>query len=146
MAKKLELNEALMSTAIIWAQLSYCKRSKVGAVLSRDGRIVAAGFNGTLPGAANECEDENGDSKITVLHAEANAMAHCLQNGIKTKGTVLHITLSPCLVCAKQLIYAGITEVYYMEAYRITDGIDLLKEHGVIVRQFNSGLLDKLTE
>jgi len=154
---------AMMETAIVWSKESYCKRNKVGAVLSREGRIVSVGYNGTISGAKNECEEIvkreevcskcygtgflgndiicqnciNGliqpvlKSKNTVVHAEANALMFASKNGISTDKCTLYITLSPCIECAKMIIQSGIKRVVYKEDYRITDGIDFLKEHKI---------------
>ena len=57
-----------------WGQLSYCERKKVGALIVKDRMIISDGYNGTPSGFENVCEDENYDTKWTVLHAEANAI------------------------------------------------------------------------
>lgn len=124
----------MMKTAELWAEASYAKRKKVGAVISKDGRIISTGYNGTLPGEDNECEID-GITKPTVMHAEANAISFCAKNGLATNNCSLHVTMSPCVECAKLIIAAGITEVYYSERYRITDGIELLQQLGVHVER-----------
>jgi dCMP deaminase len=158
-------DKPMMETAYVWAEQSYCKRNKVGAVLSKDGRIVSVGYNGTISGADNQCEEEideacehcNGEgyfetpgvmsfdcdkcqgtgkklvSKNTVVHAEANALMFAARNGIETEGCKLYVTLSPCIECSKMIIQAGIKRVIYSEDYRITDGVDFLRKHGVNV-------------
>lgn len=127
------IDEALMGTALLWAQRSHCNRNKVGAVFSQNGRVIAIGYNGTLPGEDNCCEDEHGDTKPTTRHAEENAMAHCLAHGVKTKGATVHLTLSPCEHCACMMVYAGIKKVVYLEKYRKTEGIDILISHSIKV-------------
>jgi len=139
---RLSLDEALMSTAVLWSHRSHANRKKVGAVLSNDGRIVSIGYNGTLPGSDNKCEDDSGVTKSTVLHAEENALAHCLKHGIPAKGLVLHVSLAPCEHCACMLIYSGIKEVVYLEKYRCSKGLTLLRNHGINVRQINLDFLD----
>jgi len=125
----------LMETALVWSKASYCKRSNVGAVISLNSRIMSTGYNGTLPGEINICEDENNDTKHTVTHAEQNAILFCAKNGISTKGCSMYITLSPCIHCAKFIIASGIKEVFYLEKYRDIKGIELLKKFNVKTKQ-----------
>ena len=124
----------MMQTAFIWAKQSSCKRNQVGAIIANQGRIISNGYNGTITGADNCCED--GDvSKNTVVHAEANALMFAAKNGIPTEGCSIYVTLSPCIECAKMIIQAGIKEVMYHENYRIDQGIEFLKEHNIKVRK-----------
>lgn len=124
-----------METAKNAAKLSFAQRSKVGAILVKDGRIISTGFNGQPMGFDNCCEytDENGIlvTKPTVIHAEANCIYFCAKNGIKTDGTTLYITLSPCKNCALAIIQAGIKKVYYDELYRDDSPLKLLKSSGI---------------
>jgi len=88
------------------------------------------------------CEIQNPDGTLTtrpeVIHAEANAIYFCAKNGLKTNGTVLYTTMSPCVQCALAIIQAGIKKVYYREKYRDTSGIDFLKKNGIPVIQLSS--------
>jgi dCMP deaminase len=68
-----------------------------------------------------------------VLHAEANAITKIAKSGNNSDGATLYVTASPCLECSKLIIQSGIRRVVYSEAYRLTDGIDLLKRAGVEV-------------
>jgi len=72
-------------------------------------------------------------SKQTVLHAESNTLAFAAKNGIATNGCDLYVTLSPCVECSKLIIQHGIKRVIYDIEYRVTDGLDFLKSHGVKV-------------
>lgn len=117
--------------AKIWAENSYCKRRKVGALLVKDKMIISDGFNGTPQGFENICEDENGDTKSYVLHAEANAITKVAQTGNSSKNATLYVTTSPCIECAKLIIQSGITRVVFSELYRLTDGVELLQRAGV---------------
>lgn len=137
----IDSDAALMVTALVWSKRSYSKRKQVGAVISKEGRIVSIGYNGTLPGDDNCCEDSNGVTKSTVLHAEENALAHCLKHGISADGSTVHVTLAPCEHCAGMLIYAGIKEVVYLERYRCDKGLQLLYKHGVKARKMELGFL-----
>ena len=126
-----------LAMAEVWAQNSYCKRRKVGALLVKDRTIISDGYNGTPSGFENICEDENGVTKPYVLHAEANAITKVAKSGNSSEGATLYVTASPCAECAKLIIQSGISRVVYRDAYRLTDGIDLLKRAGITVEQKN---------
>ena len=121
--------------ASVWAKNSYCKRRQVGALLVKDKMIISDGYNGTPSGFENVCEDENGVTKPYVLHAEANAISKVAQSGNSSKGATLYVTASPCMECAKLIIQSGIKRVVYRDAYRLTDGIDLLVRAGIEVEK-----------
>lgn len=115
----------------IWAENSYCKRRKVGAIIVKDKMIISDGYNGTPSGFENICEDTDGVTKPYVLHAEANAITKVARSNNSSDGSTLYVTASPCLECAKLIIQAGIKRVVFNELYRITDGIELLGRAGV---------------
>ena len=141
--------------AKIWATNSHAIRSKVGAIIVKDGMIISDGYNGTPAGFDNNCEDiiDCGHSctnmfteddrcdtckehrlqtKKEVLHAEANAILKLAKHGgVGTDGATLYVSLSPCFDCAKLIIQAGIKEVIYSEKYRDTSGLELLKRAGI---------------
>jgi dCMP deaminase len=146
----------MMKTAYLWASESSCNRKKVGAVLTLNGRVLSNGYNGTVSGSCNDCEEKcpqcNGVGKVnnntcskcqghgtisksTVIHAEANALMFALKNGISTDGCTMYVTLQPCIECSKMIIQCGIKEVVFTEEYRITDSIDFLTAHGVLIRK-----------
>lgn len=125
------LDRRYLRMAEIWAENSYCKRRKVGAIIVKDSMIISDGFNGTPSGFENVCEDESGVTKPYVLHAEANAITKVSRSNNSSDGATLYITASPCVECSKLIIQAGIRRVVFNEIYRITDGLDLLKRAGV---------------
>ena len=133
--KQLELDKRYLRMAAVWAENSYCKRRQVGALIVKDQMIISDGYNGTPAGFENICEDENNVTKPYVLHAEANAISKVAQSGNSSKDATLYVTASPCLECAKLIIQAGIKRVVYRDAYRLTDGIDLLRRAGIEVEQ-----------
>ena len=90
-----------LEMAEIWAQNSYCKRRKVGALLVKDRTIISDGYNGTPSGFENICEDENGVTKPYVLHAEANAISKVAKSANSAEGATLYVTASPCVECAR---------------------------------------------
>lgn len=146
-------NDVLMQTAAVWSQRSTCSRLHVGAVLSRQGRIISVGYNGPasgLPPCDHSCDcgievSEPGelyhDKHLSncrtlapcddAIHAEANAIAWAARDGIHTNASTLHVTHMPCAWCAKFIINAGITEVRYSQPYRDSSGVDLLRSAGI---------------
>ena len=129
-----KFDHSYLEMAQIWAQNSYCKRRKVGALLVKDRMIISDGYNGTPSGFENICE-EDGVTKPYVLHAEANAITKVAKSGNSSEGATLFVTASPCLECAKLIIQSGIKRVVYRDEYRITDGIDLLRRAGIEVEK-----------
>ena len=129
-----KFDHSYLEMAEIWAQKSYCKRRKVGALLVKDRMISSDGYNGTPSGFENICE-EDGVTKPYVLHAEANAITKVAKSGNSSEGATLFVTASPCLECAKLIIQSGIKRVVYRDEYRITDGIDLLRRAGIEVEK-----------
>ncbi|MBQ9475803.1 MAG: dCMP deaminase family protein [Bacteroidales bacterium] len=130
-----KFDEKYMQMARIWAENSYCKRRKVGAILVKDRMIISDGYNGTPSGFENICEDENGVTKPYVLHAEANAITKIAKSGNSADGATLYVTASPCVECSKLIIQSGIKRVVYSDEYRLTDGIDLLRRAGIEIEQ-----------
>ena len=129
-----KFDHSYLEMAEIWAQNSYCKRRKVGALLVKDRMIISDGYNGTPSGFENICE-EDGVTKPYVLHAEANAITKVAKSGNSSEGATLYVTASPCLECAKLIIQSGIKRVVYRDENRITDGIDLLRRAGIEVEK-----------
>lgn len=117
--------------ARIWAENSYCTRRKVGALIVSGNMIISDGFNGTPSGFENVCENSDGLTKPYVLHAEANAITKVARSNNSSEGATLYVTASPCMECSKLIIQAGIRRVVFEELYRITDGLDLLRQAGI---------------
>jgi dCMP deaminase len=133
--KQMLLDQRYLKMALIWAQNSYCKRRKVGALLVKEKMIISDGYNGTPSGFENICENENNQTKPYVLHAEANAITKVAKSNNSSDGSTLYVTSSPCIECAKLIIQAGIKRVVFTENYRIEDGIKLLKRANIEVEQ-----------
>ena len=133
--KQTLLDRRYLKMAMIWAENSYCKRRKVGAIIVKDKMIISDGYNGTPSGFENICEDGFNHTKPYVLHAEANAITKVAKSNNSSAGATLYVTSSPCLECAKLIIQAGIKRVVFTESYRIDDGIELLKRAGIEVNQ-----------
>jgi dCMP deaminase len=112
-------------------QESHCERRKVGAIIARETRIISTVYNGTPVGLDNRCEDTQGNTKRSVIHAEANAILFAAKHGVALEGTTLYVTTSPCIECAKMIIQSGIRKVGYSEVYKDTTGLDLLTIAGI---------------
>ena len=131
--KQTLLDRRYLRMAIIWAENSYCRRRKVGALVVKDKMIISDGYNGTPSGFENVCEDDNNVTKPYVLHAEANAITKLARSSNNSDGATLYVTASPCIECSKLIIQAGIRRVVYDEQYRLNDGVELLKRAGIEV-------------
>ena len=116
-----------------WSKLSHCKRKQVGALIVKDKMIISDGYNGTPTGFDNGCEDEEGNTKWHVLHAEANAILKVASSTQGCRGATLYITLSPCKECSKLIHQSGIRRMVYSKAYKDNSGIDFLKKANVEV-------------
>lgn len=139
-------DQYFMDIAKVAASRSNCSRRQVAAVLVRDKRIISTGYNGTPRGVRNCCDggcprcssDTPSGSHLTEClcsHAEENAIVQAAYHGIMVKGATLYTTYSPCLLCAKMIINAGIVEVVYHQRYSIdSTSMALLAEAGVKVR------------
>ena len=117
------------------ARRSYDNRHQVGAVIvtGDNTQVLAVGYNGNYAGGPNKVESES-PGESGMLHAEINALLKMDYNNPKKK--TMYVTLSPCRICAKAIINAGIDKIVYDEVYRVTDGIDLLNESGIKVIKF----------
>ena len=122
---------AYLKMATEWANLSYCKRKKVGALIVKDRMIISDGYNGTPSGFENCCEDQEGRTLWYVLHAEANAILKLASSTQSAKGATLYLTLSPCKECSKLVLQAGISRLVYINEYSDDDGISFLKNHNI---------------
>jgi dCMP deaminase len=126
-SKKNKLDTVFINTAKQISTLSHCVRSKVGAVIVKDGNIISFGYNGTPSGMDNSCE-ENDVTFPHVIHAECNAILKAAKTGNSVDSSTLYLTLSPCLDCSKLILQSGIKKVVYLNVYRNTQGIDFLSQ------------------
>jgi dCMP deaminase len=129
--KQKRYDQAYLRMASEWAKLSHCTRKQVGAIIVKNGTIIADGYNGTPSGFENMCETDEGSTKWYVLHAEANAILKVARSNNSCEGSTLYITLSPCQDCSKLIIQAGINRVVFINKYKDTSGIDFLEKAGV---------------
>jgi dCMP deaminase len=131
--KQERYDRAYLKMALEWANLSHCRRKQVGSLLVRDGMIISDGYNGTPSGFPNDCEDDAGETRWYVLHAEANAIMKVARSTNNAHGSTLYITLSPCKECCKLILQAGIRRLVYVTAYKDNTGLLFLEEAGVEV-------------
>ncbi len=110
-----------MATALLMASRSSCQRLRVGCVIvsggSHKNRIIAAGYNGFLPGAPHHSQLRDGHEQATV-HAEQNAICDAARRGVSLESATAYITHFPCINCAKILSAAGIRRIKYHSNYR----------------------------
>lgn len=113
-------DEYFMATAVLMSTRSPCERLHVGCVIvtggGRRNRLVAAGYNGFLPGSAHVSRVRDGHEQATV-HAEQNAIADAARRGSSVEGCVAYVTHYPCINCAKILASSGIAEIRYRQDY-----------------------------
>lgn len=113
-------DEYFMATANLMASRSNCERLNVGCVIvtagDRKNRLVAAGYNGFLPGTPHVSRLRDNHEQATV-HAEQNAIADAARRGSSVDGCVAYVTHFPCINCAKILAAAGIAEIKFHEDY-----------------------------
>jgi dCMP deaminase len=129
--KQKKYDSAYMRMAFEWAKLSHCERKQVGALIVKDRMIISDGFNGSPSGFENDCEDDEGNTKWYVLHAEANAILKVASSTQSCKGSTLYITLSPCKECSKLIHQSGIKRVVYSQEYKDVSGLKFLDKAGV---------------
>jgi dCMP deaminase len=130
---RISRDQMLIDIAFIVARRSTCARGQVGAVIADEGRIVSTGYGGAparMPHCSSTVCDLTQPCTRTV-HAEANAIAWAARSAIAIEACTLYCTHSPCLDCAKLIINSGIKRVVYGQAYRKTDGTNLLESVGI---------------
>ena len=129
--KQLKYDKVYLKMALEWSSLSHCKRKKVGALIVKNGMIISDGYNGTPSDFDNCCENEDNITHWHVIHAECNAILKCAKWGHSCKKATIYQTLSPCKECSKLIIQSGIKRVVYIDEYKDTEGIELLKKKGI---------------
>jgi dCMP deaminase len=130
-------DDYFMATALLLSTRSPCERLHVGCLIvsggDRKNRIVAAGYNGFLPGTPHVSRVRDGHEQGTV-HAEQNAIADAARRGSPVEGCIAYVTHFPCINCAKIMAAAGIAEIRYRGDYHNDPLVEpLLTESGVKV-------------
>ena len=145
-----DFDEIFMELAENLALRSHCIKAQVGAVLTKDTRIISIGYNGP-PAETHNCDEEfpeygcPRDSKGScslALHAEQNAILYASKNGANIEGSTLYVTLSPCIACARVIYSMKIKKVLFAKSYAKykgipnDEGVEFLRKFGVEVIQF----------
>ena len=139
-------DEYFLEMASLVAKRSTCLRRSVGAVLVRDKRILATGYNGAPSGLPHCLEIGCLRQQLNIpsgqrhelcraLHAEQNALIQASLHGISVKDSILYSTTQPCVICAKMLINAGIKEIVITEGYPDKMAMDFLKQAKIKIRK-----------
>ena len=143
-----------MELAVNLAKRSHCIKRHVGAVLTKDTRIISIGYNGP-PSGTHNCDEQwpdvgcPRDSKggcSLAIHAEQNAILYAVKNKTSVDGATLYVTLSPCLACARIIYSMGINKVVYLNSYAeykgITsdEGVDFLRTFGIEAVRYQGNL------
>lgn len=141
-------DEYFMTIAREVAGRSTCLRRATGAVLVKDKRILATGYNG-VPKGLEHCDvvgcvrDRMGvpsgsrHELCRGIHAEQNAVIQAAKHGIAIDGSTAYCTHQPCVLCAKILVNAGVVDIVFAEAYPDALSEELLRESGIEVRQWH---------
>ena len=132
-------DQQFLRIAKIVAESSHAKRLKVGAVIVKDNRIVSVGYNGTPPGMSNNCEDENGQTRPSVIHAETNSLLWAARSGSSVAGATMYCNYSPCVACAAAIIASGVSVVKYEYDYSSDNtSLDMLNSCGIRTVKVNT--------
>lgn len=142
MSDRISWTEYFMDITKLVARRSTCIRRAVGAVVVKDQRILATGYNGA-PMGISHC-DVTGclREKLNVpsgqrhelcrgIHAEQNAIIQAALHGVSIKDAILFCTNQPCSICTKMIINAGISTIYYEEGYADELSLEMLQEANV---------------
>lgn len=150
MKKKPSFEDIYMDLAESLASRSHCVKAQVGAVLTKDTRIISLGYNGPPAGTHNcdevwpqdGCPRDSKGSCSLALHAEQNAILYASKNGVSIEGSTLFVTLSPCIACARVIYSVGIRKVFFKNSYAqykgipSDEGVDFLRKFGVEVVKY----------
>ena len=150
MFTKPSFDEIYMELAEKLALRSHCVKAQVGAVLTKDTRIVSLGYNGPPAGTHNcdiewpgvGCPRDSKGSCSLALHAEQNAILYATKNNVSMQDATLYVTLSPCIACARVIFTTGIKKVFYKHSYakfkglQSDEGVDFLRRFGVEVIEY----------
>ena len=149
--KRPSWDEYFMEITDLVATRATCLRRKVGAILVKDRRILATGYNGPPKGVPH-CDELGGCLRDTLkvpsgermelsraVHAEQNAIIQAAKMGTNIDGATLYVTNHPCFICAKMLINAGVRKIVYKAGYPDEYAKKILEEAEVEVVKFKSG-------
>jgi len=145
MKKRENIHQFYINLAKQIASRGTCLRRKIGAVLVKDGIILATGFNGPPSGLAhcekcfrqiNNVQSATRLELCRAVHAEENALIQCAIKQTNPQDAITYCTHSPCVTCAKSLIQAKISIIIYDEIYPDELAQIMLKEAGINLIQY----------
>ena len=150
-----DFDDIFMELAVNLAKRSHCIKKHVGAVLTKDTRIISIGYNGPPAGTHNcdiefaekGCAQDSKGSCSLALHAEQNAILYAVKNNTSVDGSTLYVTLSPCLACARIIFSMGIKKVVFLYSYAAykgigsDEGVDFLRKFGVETTQYEKSII-----
>lgn len=140
MNDRIDRDNLNLDIARLIAKRGTCWRMQVGAVITRNGRIISSGYNGSLlEGDCSNIGCDLNSACLHAVHAEANAISFAANQGLALEGTTLYCTHQPCYDCAKLIIQSGIIKVIYSEPYRLNEGLQLLNSKDIEVIQITNG-------
>jgi dCMP deaminase len=149
-----KFDDIYMELAVNLAKKSHCIKRHVGAVLTKETRIISIGYNGP-PAGTHNCDEEwvdigcPRDSKggcSLAIHAEQNALLYAVKNKAEIEGATMYVTLSPCLACSRIIYTMGVKKVIYLNSYAeykgisSDEGLDFLSKFGVDVERYTGEL------
>lgn len=127
-------DDYFIEMAKLAAARATCPRRRVGAVLVRDNRLIATGYNGAVRGAPH-CDDVGcllvDGHCVRTVHAELNALLQCALNGVSSADSTMYCTDFPCVNCAKSMVQAGVKRVIYLSDYPDSNSAAVLRDSGV---------------
>ncbi|PAV14459.1 cytidine deaminase [Methanosarcina spelaei] len=144
MTQRPSLDEYFLEIAFVVGKRATCLRKNVGAVIVRDKRILATGYNGA-PSGMNHCLEigcirdlekipsGTRQEKCRAVHAEQNAIIQAAIHGVSIAGATIYCTHQPCILCAKMIINSNIKRVVYANLYPDTDSLEFFRDANVEV-------------
>ena len=144
--KRIGWEKYFMDIAVLASKRSTCKRRAVGAIIVKDNRILATGYNGAPTGMEHCIDIGCLRERLNIpsgqrhelcrgIHAEQNAIIQAACYGVSIKGGEIFCTNQPCFICAKMIINAQIKAVYYKEGYDDEEAFKMLEKAGVKLKK-----------
>ena len=143
---RIDWDTYFMEIAKLVSKRSTCLRRQVGAVIVKNNRILATGYNGSPSGLQNCCDKgyclrekskQGEDLDVCMaVHSETNAILQCSKHGISCEDAIIYVTTFPCIHCMKAIINAGIKEIIYLEDYNAPLSKQLATQSGIKIRKY----------
>ena len=143
---RIDWDTYFMEIAKLVSKRSTCLRRQVGAVIVKNNRTLATGYNGSPSGLQNCCDKgyclrekskQGEDLDVCMaVHSETNAILQCSKHGISCEDAIIYVTTFPCIHCMKAIINAGIKEIIYLEDYNAPLSKQLATQSGIKIRKY----------